>query len=202
MNSFTASVPTTIAQFADNKKLKDVCPSGAHFNENNSKCLNENGEVIAPTTANNNNQNNNSTSSTSQFNILNPNLSSAKLLTSVKCGKGEVWFNQQCTSCTSNIAWKNYAQENRFYCPGGEWGIGTTVLAQLKKCPRGSWPNNDLTGYDCAYKGTMKDGKCENMQLSNDDLYYGPKGKNAPLHKQCWTKTTDAAYKACMGFDN
>ena len=121
---------------------------------------------------------------------------------------GEVLVNGKRVKCNSNTNWVQYANEHRMYCPGVYFNdpqfnnIVNKPLLQLKKCPSGSWPNDDLTGCVCAYKGTMKDDKCENMQLSNDDLYYGPKGKNAPLHKQCWTKTTDAAYKACMGSDN
>ena len=133
----------------------------------------------------------------------------------VTCNKGEVYFNpmQKCVPCTSNPGWINYAQEGRYYCAGGTWAAGTTIDKQITKCPRGSWPNASLDGCDCRWgekdikkcklqKKTAAQCECKDMQLKKDDLYYGPQGRSAPLYKQCWTKTSDAAYKACMGFDN
>ena len=124
------------------------------------------------------------------------------------CSKGYVYLNNQCTLCTSNPAWIKIANEWRMYCSGVTKGQlltnpnGPLVNQQLTKCPNGSWPNDKLDDCVCAYGGTMKNGKCEGMKLSKKDLYYGPKGAAAPLYKQCWTKTTDNAYKVCMGFDN
>lgn len=68
-------------------------------------------------------------------------------------------------------------------------------------CPdgaRGTYPD-----CECMYSGTMSkdETKCENMTLNKDDLQYGPDGRNAKLHKQCWTKTKPADYKKCMLFD-
>lgn len=39
------------------------------------------------------------------------------------------------------------------------------------------------------------------MTLTSEELQCGPGGcAGKPLYKQCWTKTTQASYKACIGF--
>ena len=177
------------------------CSSDEHANDSHTQCI-----------KNNSSSNDSDSSSDFQYfelpqqqtyNIQVPiKFNTSFNLLQVKCDKGELWFNQKCVPCASNQAWIEFANEWRVYCAGGEWGIGTPTLKQLTKCPRGSWPNDKLNGCDCAYGGTMKNGKCEGMKLSKKDLYYGPQGAAAPLHKQCWTKTSDDAYKVCMGFDN
>lgn len=117
------------------------------------------------------------------------------------CYPGFVLFNGVCTACTSNIAWVTYANTNRMYCPGGDFEAGTPVMKQIKKCPHGSWPNAALS--DCECKWGVKNGNaCTSMKLYFNDLQYGPNGKNAPLFEQCWTKTSQKAYKKCMGFDD
>ena len=119
--------------------------------------------------------------------------------TSLTCPAGQVWVNGACVLCTSNPGWVNYANENRMFCPGVT-NTKLPVLQQLKKCPKGAWPNTGLTGCDCRW-GTKDGDTCKNMTISASDLQYGPKGKSAPLFKQCWTKSTPATYKKCMGFD-
>ena len=133
---------------------------------------------------------------------------------SVECKAGTVWFNGACTPCTSNVAWVNYAKENRLYCPGGSFLNSARIIEQIDTCPKGMKPNATLSGCDCIWG--IKDvttcninkipkekcNICKDVVLSFDDLKYGPLGKNAPLFKQCWTKVTEKAYKKCMGFDN
>lgn len=117
------------------------------------------------------------------------------------CPAGQVWVNGACVLCTSNPGWVNYAKENRLYCPGVT-DTSKPILQQLNKCPKGMWPNATLTDCDCGFnlnKNTSNDGCVGN--LSQDDMYYGPLGKSAPLFKQCWTKVSEKAYKKCMGFD-
>lgn len=120
------------------------------------------------------------------------------------CDAGQVWDNGKCVSCTSKSEWVNYANENRMYCAGVKniSVIGLQLQDQLTKCPAGMWPTDGLKDCECGYGLTKKFGKCVGS-LSYDDMYYGPHGKNAPLFKQCWTKSYDSkAYKKCMGFDN
>ena len=155
--------------------------------------------------------------SNSSSNASNDSDASNTLLTwsQVQCAKGEVYYDpmQKCVPCASNQAWIEFANEARSYCAGGTWPAGTTIDKQLTKCPNGSWPNASLTGCDCIWgekniqkcklqKKTADQCECTNVQLTKADLYYGPQGAAAPLHKQCWTKTSDDAYKVCMGFDN
>ena len=121
---------------------------------------------------------------------------------------GTIVYGGKIYQCNSLPAeWVRIAKEEaRGYCAGVMSAPNPAQLQnpiyQLTKCPRGSWPNDKLDDCVCAYGGTMKNGKCEGMKLSKKDLYYGPQGAAAPLHKQCWTKTSDDAYKVCMGFDN
>lgn len=143
------------------------------------------------------------------------NLSNTRLVAiDVKCDPGNVLVNGECVPCTSNIAWVSYAKENRVYCPGGTFSTITPLKQQIDNCPRGTTPNQNLTGCDCIWGikdvnrcniTTIPKEKCylcKDVVLSFDDLKYGPLGKNAPLFKQCWTKVTEKAYKKCMGFDN
>lgn len=118
------------------------------------------------------------------------------------CPAGQVWVNGACQLCTSQVMWINYAQENRMYCPGVT-DSSLPILKQLKKCPRGAWPNATLSDCDCKYglKMVGNNERCAG-QISSNDLYYGPNGKDAQLFKQCWTKVSEKAYKKCMGFDN
>ncbi len=119
------------------------------------------------------------------------------------CDAGNVYTDGQCTPCNSKTEWINYANENRMYCPGIKdvSVVGLQVKDQIKKCPKGMWPNSDLSDCDCAYGLTKRNGKCIGS-LRYEDMYYGPEGKNTPLFKQCWTKVSEKSYKKCMGFDN
>lgn len=85
------------------------------------------------------------------------------------------------------------------YCPEVR-DTSLSVYKQFKKCPKGAWPNHDFSDCDCRW-GTKDGDRCKNITISATDLQYGPKGKSAPLFKQCWTKSTEATYKKCMGFD-
>lgn len=125
-----------------------------------------------------------------------------KCVTPIMCVAGQIWNSQagKCEACTSKAEWINYAEENRMYCPGVR-DTNLPVLQQLKKCPNGAWPNASLTDCDCRW-GTKDGDTCKNMSISANDLQYGPNGKSAPLFKQCWTKSTPATYKKCMGFDD
>ena len=117
------------------------------------------------------------------------------------CPAGQVWVNGQCVLCTSKAVWISYANENRMYCPGVT-DTSLPILQQLKNCPKGAWPNSDLTDCDCRWGTKAKNGDSCQGTLYHDDLYYGPDGKNTKLFKQCWTKVSEKAYKKCMGFDN
>ena len=119
------------------------------------------------------------------------------------CDAGNVYTDGQCTPCVSKPAWVEYAQEYRMYCPGIQnvSVIGLQIKDQIKKCPNGAFPNADLTDCECGYGLTKQAGKCVGS-VSEEYMYYGPEGKNAPLFKQCWTKVSEKAYKKCMGFDN
>ncbi len=120
-----------------------------------------------------------------------------------KCEKGKVYTDGACTACISKDELLNYARENRMYCPGINIVSATEpkLKDQIKTCPKGAFPKNDLTDCACAYGLTKQLGRCVG-ELSYEDMYYGPEGKNAPLFKQCWTKTYAKSYKKCMGFDD
>ena len=125
-----------------------------------------------------------------------------KCVAAKACAAGQIWNPQtgKCEACNSHVEWINYANENRMFCPGVT-NTKLPVLQQLKKCPKGAWPNTGLTGCDCRW-GTKDGDTCKNMTISASDLQYGPKGKSAPLVEQCWTKSTPTTYKKCMGFDD
>ena len=133
--------------------------------------------------------------------IVNP-IGAGLSSTTPTCSAGQVFSGGKCISCTTEAGWVSYAKENRKFCPeGNKQGGGLSVYQQFKKCPKGAWPNATLSDCDCKYGLTMQNNKCVG-QISSEHLYYGPSGKNAPLFKQCWTKTSEKAYKKCMGFDD
>ena len=111
-----------------------------------------------------------------------------------------------CQACTSKSEWVEFAQNYRFYCAGmGNYNENQPYMQQqVKKCPKGEWPNANLSGCECGWKKYRKsDGTClSNITFTKDDLYYGPQGPNAPVNKQCWTKNSAEAYKRCMGWDD
>ena len=117
------------------------------------------------------------------------------------CPVGHIWDNGKCEACSSKpAAWLSYAKEYRMYCPG-VLDISLPITSQLKKCPNGAWPNNDLTDCECGYNLKKdEEGNCVGT-LSYNDLYYGPFGSSTQLFRQCWTKVSAKAYKKCMGFD-
>lgn len=119
----------------------------------------------------------------------------------IACPVGHIWDNGKCEACSSKpAAWLSYAKEYRMYCPGVS-DISLPITSQLKKCPNGAWPNNDLTDCECGYNLKKdEEGNCVGT-LSYNDLYYGPFGSSAQLFRQCWTKVSAKAYKKCMGFD-
>ena len=123
-----------------------------------------------------------------------------KCVVPIACVAGNVWSKGKCAACDSNTEWSEYLNENRMYCPEVR-DTSLSVYKQFKKCPKGAWPNHDFSDCDCRW-GTKSGDRCKNITISATDLQYGPNGKGAPLFKQCWTKSTEATYKKCMGFDD
>ena len=176
---------------------KAYCPDNclAFFDENTTSCVQfcEEPKSI----------NNNHTACVTKTTVTSTTTSSSTTTETktLVCPAGQVWVNGQCVLCTSKAVWISYANENRMYCPGVT-DTSLPILQQLKNCPKGAWPNSDLTDCDCRWGTKAKNGDSCQGTLYHDDLYYGPDGKNTKLFKQCWTKVSEKAYKKCMGFDN
>jgi len=124
-------------------------------------------------------------------------------LADVSCEPGNYYESKtgKCAKCANGGTFEKDARQYRMYCSGKKEGNKYNNAYDYRtKCPNGSWPNQNLTGCECRYNLKMKDGVCVGS-LTYDDMRYGPDGKNAPLYKQCWIKSTDKEYKQCMGFD-
>ena len=185
-----------------------VCPGGQVATADRKGCESKLPDPVLAESESNNNGNSQS-STTTDDTKNNDNTTKVSLQTAaslgidnLRCDKGNVLVGIECVPCSSKPAWVTYANESRMYCPGGEKiKIGTPLTDQLTRCPAGMWPNRELSDCVCGYGLTKQDTKCSGT-LSYYDMYYGPSGEETPLFKQCWTKTTDKAYKKCMGFDN
>ena len=115
-----------------------------------------------------------------------------------QCDSGYVFLNNKCVACKSRADLLERAIHDRVYCPGVNSNANFTLEQQIKKCPNGAWPNENLADCDCKYGLTKQNGKCVGI-LSPDNLVYGPGGAETPLNEQCWANTV--SYKKCMGFD-
>ena len=133
-------------------------------------------------------------------NFQSPYINTSFTMLQIKCKKGEVWFNQQCTPCTANPLWIQYAKEARVFCPGGDDLGFKKLVEQLQVCSAGARPNANLDGCECMYGATNEDGSCASITITQDQLRCGPNGCSVPKEQQCWTRTTKESYKKCMGF--
>lgn len=117
------------------------------------------------------------------------------------CSRGQVRDNGVCVACSSKPLVAEYLRGARKYCVGGRVTVqyANNIIQQFRDCPPGAQPNADLTNCECIYKSGNTD--CNNVKLTEEQLKCGPGGCNSkPLHKRCWTKTSQKAYKTCMGF--
>ena len=115
-------------------------------------------------------------------------------------------FGENCETGQYGFVRTNFSSKSHYYGFSASRLPCTTYDECYKRCPNGSRPSDDLTTCECMYSGklvTSEDGtqKCENMTIDSEHLKYGPDGRNAKLHKHCWTKTKPADYKKCMLFD-
>lgn len=86
---------------------------------------------------------------------------------------------------------KSVSNENHSGCVGDD----------MEGCPVGAKLNSDSI-CECMYGGTLSADKtkCVGMKIGKNDLKCGPNGCGVSVSSQCWSKTTNAEYKECMGF--
>ena len=71
----------------------------------------------------------------------------------------------------------------RKYCPGGNYKKGIT----------------DVGIFECPFSGRANaDGTACNVSITEEQMQYGPAGKNAPLESQCWLRTDPDDYRTCI----
>ena len=70
----------------------------------------------------------------------------------------------------------------RKYCPGGDYKKGPSAAGI----------------FDCPFNGTSEDHITCNVSITEEQMQYGPAGKNAPLESQCWLRTDPDDYRTCI----
>ena len=77
------------------------------------------------------------------------------------CDSGYVFIKNRCVRvCSADDEWKSYAKENRLYC----------LNNKSQKCPKGSWPNVNLTYCECKYNLKKQNNTCVGFLSKNDLL--------------------------------
>ena len=179
-----------------------------HYNQDRTKCVitdcrsgyQQVGDKCEKSKTNSSSSSSNNSGSSQTVNFQSPYINTSFTMLQIKCKKGEVWFNQQCTPCTANPLWIQYAKEARVFCPGGDDLGFKKLVEQLQVCSAGARPNANLDGCECMYGATNEDGSCASITITQDQLRCGPNGCSVPKEQQCWTRTTKESYKKCMGF--
>lgn len=70
----------------------------------------------------------------------------------------------------------------RKYCPGGDYKKGPSAAGI----------------FDCPFNGTSENHITCNVSIGEEQMQYGPAGKDAPLESQCWLRTDPDDYRTCI----